>query len=88
MLVIGGVSYRAYIHGGIESWGDKGNPAYRYAMRCPYGRCAANAPSARRSATAEPMGTRGSSQNAVPRVENESSYRQLALLPIEVLDGS
>ena len=86
--MIGGVAYRSYIHGESSHRGEKGNPAYRYAMRCPYGRCAANAPSARRSATAEPMGTRGSSQNAVPRVENESSYRQLALLPIEVLDGS
>ena len=86
--MIGDVAYRSYIHGESSHRGEKEIPAYRYAMRCPYGRCAANAPSARRSATAEPMGTRGSSQNAVPRVENESSYRQLALLPIEVLDGS
>ena len=86
--MIGGVAYRSYIHGESSHRGEKGHPAYRYAMRSPYGRCAANAPSARRSATAEPMRTRGSSQNAVPRVENESSYRQLALLPIEVLDGS
>ena len=86
--MIGGVAYRPYIHGEPSHRGAKGNPAYRYAMRSPYGRCAANAPSARRSATAEPMGTRGASQNAVPKVENESSYRQLALLPIEVLDGS
>ena len=92
--MIGGVAYRSYIHGEPSHRGEKGNPAYRYAMRYPYGRCAANAqrmrsecaanaPSARRSATAEPMGTRGSSQNAVLRVKNESAYRQLVVLPIE-----